>query len=114
SKQKKLEMFESMKKVISAIPYENGDYLMADFVGEADIMYGNSPEEPCATIEFSLVPEVLEHVGPSYIEDALEGFTKIVSQSLKIPGDHIFALLYHAPIWALNGVNIEQTFLKFN
>ncbi len=125
SKKKKTEMFEDMKRVIDAIPYENGDYLMADFEGEHCIMFGDDPTAPCASIEVMFIDRIYEKLtAPGFcascgsdhnpFEDALEAITLIVSQYLQIPGTQIFTILKTVPLWAYDGVNIEKGLLNLD
>lgn len=112
NKEKKLTMMKEMKQVIDFIPWEKGDFLMADFEDECEMMFGDDFSQPCAAVEISLIQAVYQNVSPKIHEKVLACLTEIVSRNGKIPADRIFVLYKNSPLWALGGDNVEKTIVK--
>ncbi len=114
TKEKKLSMTSELKKVVDTIPWEDGNHLLSDFEGECDMLFGDSPTPPCATVEFNILEKVYLKVDPEILEKALYMVTSIVSNYCKVPADRIFAYFNPIPMWAWEGINIEKTIIKFD
>lgn len=114
SKDKKYSMVREFKEVVDTIPWEIGEHLMADFEGECAMLYGEDAELPVATVEFNILEKVYLKVDDAILERALFNVTAIVSNTLKIKPNRIFAFFRPIPMWAWEGINIEKTIIKID
>ncbi len=106
------QMMEEMSRVIDLIPRESGTYLMADFEEKSRIILGDDPQQPCASVEIMILGPVFETTDKGILEEVLARLSAIVNRICRIPENRIYALYRNAPLWAVEGINIEKTLFK--
>ena len=114
SKQKKRNIFDEVKKVVDAVPYENGEFVLADFDDEASVMFGADPGEASLILEFYVLDKVYQKVEADIWEKALFLMTEIVCQESGISPSRCYAYICQVPIWSYEGKNIEKGLLKLD
>ncbi len=99
-------------KVIAEIPGEKAEYVMAEYEGERAIHFGEDLKAPCASVEICILGKIYEKTQTACLEQVLDGVTQVISRNLNIPVNRIYAMFMPYPMWALEGNNIEKTFLR--
>ncbi len=99
-------------KVIELIPGEKAEFVMTEYEGEGTIHFGEDLKAPCASVEICILGKIYDKTDPICLEQVLDGITKIINRHLNIPDSRIYAMFMPYPMWALEGKNIEKTFLK--
>ena len=98
--EKKKELSKELTKVIELIPGKTENWIMTSIDDEAVMSFAGT-DDPCALITLKTYGEPAQQ----YYDMVTEGFTKTVSQMLKIRPDRIY--VDHEPIahWGWNGAN---------
>ena len=104
-------MTDEMSKVIDLIPRESGAYLMADYEADSNIMLGN-PKEPCACVEIMILEPIYLTTDKEILENVLKELTTITNKICNIPDNRIYVIFRNAPLWSVEGINIEKTLFK--
>lgn len=112
NRERKYRMFVEMKKAVEIIPFEKGDFLMADFQDESFMLFGENPSEPSASVELNLLDKAYDKAGPELTEKVLLRLEEIVAEHCSISPDRIFTYIRNSNIWTYNGVNIDGNLLK--
>ena len=112
NRERKYRMFIEMQKAVEIIPFEKGEFLMADFQDESFMLFGENPSEPSISVELNLLDKAYEKAGPELVEKVLLRLEEIVSEHCSIPSDRIFTYIRNSSIWTYNGVNIDGNLLK--
>lgn len=112
NRERKYRMFIEMKKAVEIIPFEKGDFLMADFQDESFMLFGENPSEPCVSVELNLLDKAYDKAGPEMVEKVLLRLEEIVAEHCSIPPERIFTYVRNSAVWTYNGVNIDGNLLK--
>ena len=98
--EKKKELSKELTKVIELIPGKTENWIMTSIDDEAVMSFAGT-DDPCVLITLKTYGEPAQQ----YYDMVTEGFTKTVSQMLKIRPDRIY--VDHEPIahWGWNGAN---------
>ncbi len=115
NKEQKYRIYEDLKRAIERIPCEKGSFVMADFVDEAFMLFGDdsrTAEATCASIEVALVDEAFASSERSTLAQILSDMTDSVLAHTKIPEDRIFAFYRNSPLWSYHRQDIVGTLLK--
>lgn len=112
NRERKYRMFVEMQKAVEIIPFEKGEFLMADFQDESFMLFGENPSEPCASVELNLLDKAYDKAGSEMVEKVLLRLEEIVAEYSGICPDRIFTYIRNANIWTYNGVNIDGNLIK--
>ena len=112
NRERKYRMFVDMQKAVEIIPFEKGEFLMADFQDESFVLFGANPSEPCVSVELVILQKVYDIVGPETLEKVLVRLSGIAAEHCGIPEDRVFTYVRNAPVWVACGVNIDGNLLK--
>ena len=113
NRERKYRMYVEMQKAVEIIPFEKGEFLMADFQDESFVLFGGNPSDPCASVELNLLEKAYDVAGPEAVEKILVRLSEIVAEYCGIPQDRIFTYNRNSQVWVADGVNIDGNLLKF-
>ena len=113
NRERKYRMFVEMKKAVEIIPFEKGEFLMADFQDESFMLFGENPSEPSVAVELNILDKAFDKAGPELVEKVLLRLSEIISEHCSIPQDRVFAYTRNSAIWVADGMNIDGNLLKF-
>ena len=112
NRERKYRMFVEMQKAVEIIPFEKGDFLMADFQDESFMLFGENPSEPCVSVELNLLDKAYDKAGSAMVEKVLLRLEEIVAEHCSIPPERIFTYVRNSAVWTYNGVNIDGNLIK--
>ncbi len=113
NRERKYRMYVEMQKAVEIIPFEKGEFLMADFRDESFVLFGENPSEPCVAVELNILDKAFDVAGAETVEKVLLRLSEIVSEYCSIPQDRVFTYTRNSAIWTANGMNIDGNLLKF-
>ncbi len=101
SKEKESELKEKLGKAIETIPGKTERWLMTEFQDNCRIWFAGDNSKPAAFIEV----KILGGEDSDAFSKMSGVLTKIMSESLGIPGDRVYIVYQPISSWGWNGSN---------
>ena len=102
-----------IKEAIEKIPCEKGAFVMADFMDETFMLFGDeNASDPCASIEVAVIDDAFVKYDKAIMVDVLAAMTETVMRYTQIPEDRIFAYYRNSPLWTYHKKDIVGSLLK--
>lgn len=112
NKERKYRMYVEMQQAIEMIPFEKGEFLMADFQDESFMLFGENPSDPCVAIELNLLDKAYDLTNPAVIEKVLIRLGEIAAEYCCVSNKQVFTYCRNSSMWTNQGVNIVGNLLK--